>query len=198
MLENRERGEIHGHYERDCTSLNGNGLCQSNHGNAGRGAEKRNGNTAGNTGSFAKLHWRRAEFKHKSLKRSLFHKIRGVHYDDFFRRFSRHRLFVCSDFSMCVICFRVAGLEGAFYSSFPACAQMFRVLDELDGKYGDKLKTEKINLLEHRDIAKEFKVRYVPHVLFVDKDGKVVKEEVGHVTIDKVVANFKEAGISLE
>ena len=80
----------------------------------------------------------------------------------------------------------------------PACAQMFRVLDELGSKYGGKLKTEKINLLEHRDIAKEFKVRYVPHVLFVDKDGKVVKEEVGHVPLEKVVTIFKDAGINLE
>ena len=82
--------------------------------------------------------------------------------------------------------------------SCPACAQMYRVLDELNSRYGDKVKTEKINLLEHRDIAKEFNVRYVPHLLFVDGDNKIIKEEVGYVPLDKVLATFKDAGINLE
>ena len=80
----------------------------------------------------------------------------------------------------------------------PACVQMYRILDELNSQYSDKVKTEIINLLENKDIAKEFNVRYVPHLLFVDGDGKVVKEEVGHVSLDKVLAIFKDAGIDLE
>ena len=82
--------------------------------------------------------------------------------------------------------------------SCPACAKMYRILDELDSKYGDKVTTEKVNLLERRDIAKEYNVRYVPHLLFVDKDGKVVKEEVGYIPLDKVLTTFKDAGINLE
>ena len=82
--------------------------------------------------------------------------------------------------------------------SCPACAKMHRVLDDLDSQYGGKVKTEKINLLERRDVAKEFKVRYVPHLLFVDKNGKIVKEEVGYVPLDKVLTTFKDAGIDLE
>ena len=81
--------------------------------------------------------------------------------------------------------------------SCPACAKMQKVLDELDDKYGDKIKTERINLLEHLDIAKEFKVRAVPHLLFCDQDGKIVKENIGYIVIDKVLANFKEVGIDL-
>ena len=80
----------------------------------------------------------------------------------------------------------------------PACAKMYRVLDELGDNYGDKVKTEKINLLEHLDIAKEFNVRSVPYLLFCDRDGKVVKEKVGYITIDKVLAEFKDTGIDLE
>ena len=82
--------------------------------------------------------------------------------------------------------------------SCSACARMYRILDELDSRYGDKVTTEKINLLEHKDIAEEFKVRYVPYLLFIDKDGKVVKEEVGYLDLDKVLSTFKDAGISLE
>ena len=82
--------------------------------------------------------------------------------------------------------------------SCPACIQMYRILDELDSNYSGKVTTEKVNLLENRDIAKEFNVRYVPHLLFVDKDGKIFKEEVGYVPLDKVLATFKDAGINLE
>ena len=80
----------------------------------------------------------------------------------------------------------------------PACAKMFRILEELNGTYGDKVKTEKINLLENKDIAKEYNVRFVPHLLFVDQDGKVVEEKVGYVPLDKVISTFKDAGINLE
>jgi len=74
---------------------------------------------------------------------------------------------------------------------------MYRVLDELDSKYGDKVKTEKINLLEHRHIAKEFNVLYVPHLLFLDENGKIVKEIVGHASLDKVLETFRDAGVNL-
>ena len=82
--------------------------------------------------------------------------------------------------------------------SCSVCFKMFRILDELDSRYGDKVKTEKIDLLEHQDIASEFNVRYVPHLLFLDKDGKIVKEEVGYLPLDKVLAAFKDSGINLE
>jgi thioredoxin 1 len=75
---------------------------------------------------------------------------------------------------------------------------MYRILDELDAGYGDKVKTERINLLENRETAAEFKVRFVPHLLFCDGDGKIVKEQVGYASLDKVLTIFKDAGINLE
>jgi thioredoxin-like negative regulator of GroEL len=81
--------------------------------------------------------------------------------------------------------------------SCPACAQMYRVLDEIDSQYGGKLTTEKINLYEHRDIAQQYNVRYVPHLLFVDASGDVVKEKVGYVSLEEVLKTFQEVGINV-
>jgi thioredoxin 1 len=119
------------------------------------------------------------------------------------------RCFLMTLFGMCVIlavlffpkalwAAELPALKVLSTPSCPACSQMGRILDELDSKYGDKVKTEKINLMEHRDIAKEYNVRYVPHLLFVDGAGKVVKEEVGYIPLDKVLATFKDAGINIE
>ena len=78
-----------------------------------------------------------------------------------------------------------------------ACRQMTRILDTLKVDYADKLTIEEVNLLENRDMAKKHKVKFVPHLLFVDGDGKVVSEKVGILTLETVLETFKEAGIEL-
>ena len=75
------------------------------------------------------------------------------------------------------------------------CAQMSRVMDEIDSRYGDKLATEKINLYEHRDIAEQYNVRSVPHLLFVDASGNVVEQKVGYLPLDEVLKTFQQAGV---
>jgi thioredoxin-like negative regulator of GroEL len=82
--------------------------------------------------------------------------------------------------------------------SCPACAQMYRIVDEINDKYAGKLATEKINLYENRAIAAQYKVRYVPHLLFTDALGAVVKEGVGYMPLDEVLKTFEEAGIHIE
>ena len=75
---------------------------------------------------------------------------------------------------------------------------MSKVLDDLNGKYGAKVTGEKINVMENQEIARKHNVRYVPHLLFVDADGNVVKESVGAMRLEEVVSAFKDAGINLE
>jgi thioredoxin-related protein len=75
---------------------------------------------------------------------------------------------------------------------------MYRVVDEINGKYAGKLSTEKIDLYERRDIAEKYKVRYVPHLLFMDASGNVLKEGIGYMPLDEVLKNFKEVGIDIE
>ncbi|MDR2523346.1 MAG: thioredoxin family protein [Synergistaceae bacterium] len=79
----------------------------------------------------------------------------------------------------------------------PNCAQMLRVLDEIDSKYGAKVATERVNLFEHRDVAKQYNVRYVPHLLFVDAAGNVVKQEIGAKSLEEVMSLFQEAGVNI-
>ena len=82
--------------------------------------------------------------------------------------------------------------------SCSACARMEQILNELSKKYEGKVTTEKINLQKHPEIAKRHNVRYVPHLLFLNADGNVFKEETGVLPLDKVLRTFKEAGISIE
>ena len=78
------------------------------------------------------------------------------------------------------------------------CARMTRTLDELNESYAGKVVAEKVNLFEHPDIAKEYNVRYVPTLLFIDGSGSVFKQEVGYMPVEKVLEIFKEAGIAIE
>ena len=52
---------------------------------------------------------------------------------------------------------------------------MSKVLDEINDKYAGKLVAEKVNVEEHPEVAREYKVRYVPTLLFMDAEGKVVQ-----------------------
>ena len=78
-----------------------------------------------------------------------------------------------------------------------ACKQMSRVLDTLNSDYEGKLTTEEVNLLEHRDMAKAHNVKFVPHLLFLDGEGKVVTEKIGVISLEEVLGAFKEAGIEI-
>jgi thioredoxin 1 len=74
---------------------------------------------------------------------------------------------------------------------------MCRVLDQLSGDYAGKVTVEKVNLIENRDIARKYNVKFVPHLLFLDEKGNVVKEKVGGVSIDEALAIFREAGVEI-
>ena len=80
----------------------------------------------------------------------------------------------------------------------PACQQMAKVLDEINDKYAGKLAAEKVNVEEHPEMAREYKVRYVPTLLFLDAEGKVVRQEVGYRSLDEVLEIFKGAGVAIE
>lgn len=75
---------------------------------------------------------------------------------------------------------------------------MSRVLDDIGEKYPGKIRVEKIDLMQNRDVARKYNVRYVPHLLFVDANDVVLKENVGGMSLDDVVKTFREIGIALE
>ncbi|MDR3230387.1 MAG: thioredoxin family protein [Synergistaceae bacterium] len=93
-----------------------------------------------------------------------------------------------------------AGLPSLKMLSTPncsACAQMSHVLDALNEKYAGRLTAEKINVMENREMAVKYKIRYVPHLLFLDAEGTVVKEKVGALPLEEVLNTFREAGVNI-
>ncbi len=79
----------------------------------------------------------------------------------------------------------------------PACAQMEKVMKEIDSKYSGQIATEHVYLEDHPDVAKQYNVRYVPTLLFKDSSGKVVAQEIGYKNLDAVLAVFRKAGVKL-
>ena len=75
---------------------------------------------------------------------------------------------------------------------------MSKVLDSINAKYAGKLFAEKIDISNRMQLASEFNVRYVPHLLFVNAKGGVFKQEIGFIQEDKVLEIFKEAGIEIK
>ena len=106
-------------------------------------------------------------------------------------------VFLCLLFPALACAAELPSLKVLSTPSCPACAQMYRVLDEIETQYSGTLKTEKVNLYEHRDVARQYNVRYVPHLLFVDALGNVVREKVGYASLEEVLNIFREAGIKV-
>ena len=75
---------------------------------------------------------------------------------------------------------------------------MSKVLDEINDKYAGKLVAEKVDLEKNPEVAREYKVRLVPTLLFLDAEGKVVQQEVGYRSLDEVLEIFKKAGVAIE
>ncbi|MFC2594127.1 MAG: thioredoxin family protein [Fretibacterium sp.] len=75
---------------------------------------------------------------------------------------------------------------------------MSKVLDEVNDKYAGKLVAEKVDLEKNPEVAREYKVRFLPTLLFLDAEGKVVRQEVGYRSLDEVLEIFKKAGVAIE
>ena len=80
----------------------------------------------------------------------------------------------------------------------PACEQMSPVKDSINEKYSEKIIVEKIDLSNRRELASEFNVKYVPHLLFIDAEGKVFQQEIGFMQEEDVLSTFEKAGIKIK
>jgi thioredoxin-related protein len=75
---------------------------------------------------------------------------------------------------------------------------MSKVLDSINEEYPEKLLAEKIDISNNRVLAEEYSVRYVPHLLFIDAEGKVFKQEIGYMKEEDVITAFDNAGINIK
>ena len=79
----------------------------------------------------------------------------------------------------------------------PACVQMSKVLAEIKAKYPNKISTAHIYLEKNPDIAKKYKVRFVPTLIFKDSKGNEIAKEVGYKSLDEVLKIFANAGVKI-
>ena len=79
----------------------------------------------------------------------------------------------------------------------PACKMMDEVLNEINSNYKGKLAVEKIDIEKQPDAAKQYNVRYIPTLIFIDANGKEVAQEVGYKSLDEVLAIFRKAGVNI-
>ena len=80
----------------------------------------------------------------------------------------------------------------------PACAMMAKVLDQIDSEYGGRIKTSHIYLEDKPELAKKYKVRYVPMLIFKDANSKEVAREVGFMPKEDVLKTFSNKGVTIK
>ncbi len=75
-----------------------------------------------------------------------------------------------------------------FYADWCApCKMLGTIIEELD----TDIKILKVNVDEYSDLANEFKIMSIPHLMFY-KDGKVVLDEVGFMDKDTLLEKIEE------
>ena len=77
----------------------------------------------------------------------------------------------------------------------PACEQMEKVLSQIKAEYSGRISTAHIYLEDNQAIAQKYNVRYVPTLLFRDKSGKLIAQEVGYRSKNAVLSIFTNKGI---
>lgn len=81
--------------------------------------------------------------------------------------------------------------------SCPACAEMSKVLTQINSQYKGKISTAHVYLEDNPDIAKKYNVRYVPTLIFRDASGKTLAQEVGYRSVSEVIKVFQKAGVKI-
>ena len=79
----------------------------------------------------------------------------------------------------------------------PACVQMSKVLKEINEKYPKKISTAHIYLENNPDIAKKYKIRFVPTLIFRDSNGNEIAKEVGYKSLNEVLKIFADKGVKI-
>lgn len=82
-------------------------------------------------------------------------------------------------------------------TSCEPCKRLQPVLAELREEYGEKIDIvfyDISNTKEGANLANTYKVNIMPTLLFVDKNGKEIKREIGFQSKEQIVQIFKELG----
>ncbi len=74
---------------------------------------------------------------------------------------------------------------------------MSKVLDEFSEKHGELIEVKIVNVRENPDIARLHQVRYVPTLVFLDKEGKLLDKRVGYMPLDALEKHWVSLGCEL-
>ena len=75
------------------------------------------------------------------------------------------------------------------------CKMIAPILDKLEKVYKEKAVISFIDVWQHREQAKRFKVRAIPTQIFFNKDGKEVYRHVGFLSEKDIVLQLKKMGV---
>lgn len=74
------------------------------------------------------------------------------------------------------------------------CRQIRPILKEIEKEYTGKAQVLIMDVYQHQDLAKEYRVSLIPTLIFFDKGGKEFFRHVGAWDKDSIVGKLKEAG----
>jgi len=79
----------------------------------------------------------------------------------------------------------------------PACAEMEKVLAQFEEQYGDTVEVQIVNVREYPDVARLYQVRYVPTLVFIDENGKMLEKRVGYMPLEALEKEWRERGYNI-
>ncbi len=74
------------------------------------------------------------------------------------------------------------------------CRQIRPILKEIEKEYTGKAQVLIMDVYQHQDLAKDYRVSLIPTLIFFDKSGKEFFRHVGAWDKDSIVGKLKEAG----
>lgn len=75
------------------------------------------------------------------------------------------------------------------------CKMMAPVLDKLEKVYTGRATITFIDVRQHREQAKRFRIRAIPTQIFFGKDGVEVYRHVGFLSEQEIIAQLKKMGV---
>jgi thioredoxin 1 len=74
---------------------------------------------------------------------------------------------------------------------------MVPVLEELETKYANQLKTIFVHVNEDQDKTQEFAIKMIPTQIFFDTNGKELERHTGFISTEDILATYKKYNITI-
>ena len=68
---------------------------------------------------------------------------------------------------------------------------------QFEAQYGDTIEVQIVNVREYPDVARLYQVRYVPTLVFIDENGKMLEKRVGYMPLEALEKEWRERGYNI-